>query len=143
MMRALNDIDRNDTDAIRSFISQHFDINLMLNHIALVNTAGTWDDNSHNYYIYQRLTDNKQEGIFIYYATFGRENHTALHSINSVTLQMKFLVTLRNSTTISFKSSITTDRATSQQTEQHHLILSTSLRTIKITLHTITSTLHY
>lgn len=45
--------------ALRAFLSEHFDVDLMLNYLAVMNYLAPFDDMFHNYWFYRRLSDNK------------------------------------------------------------------------------------
>eukprot|EP01114_Cavostelium_apophysatum_P007864 TRINITY_DN2006_c0_g1_i1.p1 TRINITY_DN2006_c0_g1~~TRINITY_DN2006_c0_g1_i1.p1 ORF type:complete len:1025 (-),score=236.67 TRINITY_DN2006_c0_g1_i1:51-2726(-) len=61
--------------AAKTWFKNTFDVNLMLNYIALIDYAGAWDDISANHMIYQRITDGKWFLVtWDMDSLFGREN---------------------------------------------------------------------
>jgi hypothetical protein len=47
------------TEALRAYLAESFDVDKMLSYLAVMNWAVPFDDQFHNYYIYQRLEDGK------------------------------------------------------------------------------------
>ncbi len=45
--------------SLRAYLTQHFDVNNVLNYLAVMNWLGAWDDVFHNYFLYQRRTTGK------------------------------------------------------------------------------------
>lgn len=48
-----------DYTALRSYFMANFDYQKLLDYVAIRNWAQTWDDQFHNHFLYQRLTDKK------------------------------------------------------------------------------------
>lgn len=46
-------------EALRAFLDQRFDVDLVLDYLAVMNWSVPFDDQFHNYYIYQRFDDGK------------------------------------------------------------------------------------
>jgi spore coat protein CotH len=47
------------TDALRAYLGEHFDVDIMLSYLAVMNWSVPFDDMFHNYYLYQRIEDEK------------------------------------------------------------------------------------
>jgi hypothetical protein len=47
------------SDALRAYLTENFDVDLMLSYLAVMNWSVPFDDQFHNYYLYQRLEDGK------------------------------------------------------------------------------------
>lgn len=46
-------------DALRAYLTENFDVDLVLSYLAVMNWSVPFDDMFHNYYLYQRLEDGK------------------------------------------------------------------------------------
>lgn len=46
-------------DRLRAYLGERFDVDLTLSHLAMINWAAPFDDQFHNYYLYQRREDGK------------------------------------------------------------------------------------
>jgi hypothetical protein len=46
-------------DALRAYLTEHFDVDTVLSYLAVMNWSVPFDDLFHNYYLYQRLEDGK------------------------------------------------------------------------------------
>lgn len=59
MIEALNLARRQGVPAIRTFFQDHFDIDLLMNYICVINWAVPFDDMFQNHFLYQRRSDGK------------------------------------------------------------------------------------
>ena len=48
-----------DTDSLRTFFADRFDVELLLNYLAIINWGAPFDDMFQNHFLYQRLSDGK------------------------------------------------------------------------------------
>ncbi len=59
LIEGLHDARAEGTDAVRSYLEQHFDLELTLNYLAVMNWSAPFDDMFQNYFLYQRRTDGR------------------------------------------------------------------------------------
>ncbi|MBN1419171.1 MAG: lamin tail domain-containing protein [Planctomycetes bacterium] len=59
MIEAMHAAKARGTEALREYFAEYFDLDLLLNYIAIINYAVPFDDMFQNHFIYQRLRDGK------------------------------------------------------------------------------------
>lgn len=59
MIEELHEARAQGPDALRAYLDETFDVDLMLSYMAVMNWSVPFDDLFHNYYLYQRLEDGK------------------------------------------------------------------------------------
>jgi spore coat protein CotH len=59
MIEGLHDARAQGNDALRAYLGEHFDVELMLDYLVVMNWSVPFDDMFHNHYLYQRIEDGK------------------------------------------------------------------------------------